>query len=227
MEKVKGISFYQQLNVTELKGVIDESGDLPTFYGKAVLYKEPTNPYDANAVQVYCVKTDGTLHLMGHLGRDGELYQQMLENKIPDGVEVGLRIVGYSSIGLSDSYQIELPTDVVTYQVQEITSYGTQNKIFTTKKEIEAVVQNTMRLFLQSPNAEGMDLRIVNQLATKVDIKKNKDITLMDATGMNGLRYISGNNHVVLQLKIDQPAPAIIIINTVCGKSVFGRPIEG
>lgn len=227
MEKVKGISFYQQPNVTELAGEIDESGDLPTFYGKAVLYKEPTNPYDANAVQVHGVRTDGSLHIMGHLGRDGELYQKMLEGVIPNGTEVGLRIVGYSSIGLSDSYQIELPIDTVTYHAQEITPYGTQDKYFTTKKEIETVIQNVMQLYSQSPNAQGLDLRVVNQLANKVDIKKNKDIALMDATGMNGLRYTSSDNHVTLQLKIDQPAPTIIIINTVYGKSVFGRPIEG
>ena len=84
-----------------------------------------------------------------------------------------------------------------------------------------------MQLYSQSPNAQGLDLRVVNQLANKVDIKKNKDIALMDAVGMNGLRYTSSNNQVTLQLKIDQPAPTIIIINTVYGKSVFGRPIEG
>lgn len=227
MEKIKGITFYQQPSVTELAGEIDETGDLPTFYGKAVLYKEPTNPYDANAVQVHGLKTDGSLHIMGHLGRDGELYQKMLEGQLPDGVEVGLRIVGYSSIGLSDSYQIELPINTITYQAQEITPYGTQDRVFSTKKEIETVIQNIMQLYSQSPNAQGLDLRVVNQLANKVDIKKNKEITLMDAAGMNGLRYTSGNNHVILQLKIDQPAPTIIIINTVYGKSVFGRPIEG
>lgn len=226
MEKIKGVSFYPTVNVHELAGTIDTSGELPIFFGKAVLVKEPTNPYDANAVQVYGLKRDGTGHLMGHLGRDGELYNAMLNGTLQNNMVVGLRIVGYSNLGLSDSYQIELPVNTKTYHVVSI--MGEKQGVHTTKvkKEIEEIIRSAFATFIQSAPAQEMDLTVPTQLAKKVDINKVKRLEFIDSTQANGLNYQSGKGEVSLQMRVDNPYIFAIQVETKHGQSAFDRPFE-
>lgn len=102
IEKVVGTTYREHPPVSELVGEIDKSGEIPIFTGQALLVPEPTNEYDPNAIAVVAQKKDGNVHHVGYLGKHTELY-----TKTKNITPAILRIFGYSTIGLTDSFQVE------------------------------------------------------------------------------------------------------------------------
>lgn len=101
-EKVVGTTYRNHPAVSSFAGTIDTTGEIPVFTGRAILMKEPTNEYDQNAVAVLAEMKDGSSHHLGYCAKNGEFYTTINAPTL-----VTLRIYGYSTIGLSDSFQIE------------------------------------------------------------------------------------------------------------------------
>ena len=101
-EKVVGTTFRTHPDVASFAGTIDNTGEIPVFTGRAILMPEPTNEYDTNAIAVVAEIKDGKTHHLGYCAKNGEFYTTVTNPTL-----VTLRIYGYSTIGLSDSFQIE------------------------------------------------------------------------------------------------------------------------
>lgn len=83
----------------KLKG----TSDVPTKIGLAVLYPEPDNKYDPNAVRVIAKMKDGSTYFLGYLPKGSSA---CLSVKEP--ILAKLFIYGYSSLGgYSDSFAVE------------------------------------------------------------------------------------------------------------------------
>lgn len=102
-EKVVGTTFVDQKPVEELTGTLikkeETPSGVPEFHTTAVLVPEPTNPYDPGAVAVYVETKDGMAHRVGYVAKTSEI-----KSKITRPTSLKLTIVGYSMVGLSDSF---------------------------------------------------------------------------------------------------------------------------
>lgn len=107
IENVVGTTFrfseQGERHYTEFAGTIDNSGNVPTLTGKAILIPEPTNVYDPNAVLVIAQMKDGRAFNLGYLPKGSQLQQNIKSNTLAK-----LVITAYSEGGdFNDAFTVE------------------------------------------------------------------------------------------------------------------------